>query len=162
MWLQGEQLSGKRRPSSLEGFLFLDSQIDRLTIQAYLETGYHVHGDAPATLRVGTFCSGLAELHQAHRVDCSAFITACNPYSQVLSERFNTDSQNVLAGELERRALPYIGGMGQHPSNQWLGEASFLVLGLALDAAKTLGVQFEQNAIVWSGSDAVPQLILLR
>jgi hypothetical protein len=32
---------------------------------------------------------------------------------------------------------------------------------LALEAAKTSGTRMEQNAIVWSGADAVPQLILL-
>jgi len=36
------------------------------------------------------------------------------------------------------------------------------VPGLSLEASKSLGARFEQNAIVWSGADAVPQLILLR
>ena len=56
----------------------------------------------------------------------------------------------------------YHEGMGEHPSGQWPGEPSFLILGLPLDAAKQLGARHEQNAIVWCGTDAVPQLILLR
>ncbi len=35
-------------------------------------------------------------------------------------------------------------------------------LGLPLEEARALGNEFEQNAIVWSGPDAVPKLILLR
>jgi hypothetical protein len=35
------------------------------------------------------------------------------------------------------------------------------VLGLALEAAKSLGRRHEQNAVVWSGPDAVPQLVML-
>ena len=31
-----------------------------------------------------------------------------------------------------------------------------------VEAAKALGTRLEQNAIVWAGGDAVPQLILLR
>jgi hypothetical protein len=52
--------------------------------------------------------------------------------------------------------------MGQHPSNKWPGEEIFLVLGLYFEAAKALGERFGQNAIVWCGIDAVPQLIVLR
>ena len=36
------------------------------------------------------------------------------------------------------------------------------MVGLAQEAAKALGTRLEQNAIVWAGGDAVPQLILLR
>jgi hypothetical protein len=68
----------------------------------------------------------------------------------------------ALSKELERRSLSYVEGIGQHKSNQWPGEESFLVFGLTLEAANTLGSKLEQNAIVWSGKDAVPQLILLR
>ncbi len=64
--------------------------------------------------------------------------------------------------ELGRRSLAYIEGIGQHPSKQWPGEASYLVFGLELEAAKTLGRALRQNAIVWSDADAVPRLILLR
>ena len=41
-------------------------------------------------------------------------------------------------------------------------EPSYLVFCLTLVAANTLGIRLEQYAIVWTGTDAVPQLILLR
>ena len=159
-----EQPSGKcvDPPFLSEGFLFSDSAIDRSTIQAYLETDYRILGNAPSTLRIGVVSPELAALHKAHQADCSAFISACNPSSQTFDEAANAERQAALARELTQRSLRYIDGIGQHPSNQWPGEASFLVFGLTLEAARTLGTRFEQNAIIWSGPDAVPQLILLR
>lgn len=142
--------------------MFSDSSIPRDTIQAYLETHYRVHGDTPTTLKIDESNPALAMLHAAHRVECSAFITACNPFSQDSSDELNAARQKVLADELQQRGLRYIDGIGQHPSNNWPGEASFLVFGLSLEAAKALGTQSGQNAIVWSGANATPQLVLLR
>ncbi len=64
--------------------------------------------------------------------------------------------------ELRLRSLLFIEGVGQHPSNRWPPEPSFLVLDLSLEAAKALGSRHEQNAIVWCGADATPLLVLLR
>ncbi|ACC75742.1 DUF3293 domain-containing protein [Paraburkholderia phymatum] len=142
--------------------MFSDTEIPRETIQAYLETEYFAFDDASMALKIGEPNSKLAALHTAHGVTCSAFITACNPFSQACSAKFNADRQHALARDLENLGLVAIDGMGKHPSNNWPGEASFLVLGLPLDAAKALGTQYGQNAIVWSAADATPQLILLR
>ncbi|OUL93195.1 DUF3293 domain-containing protein [Paraburkholderia hospita] len=142
--------------------MFSDSAIPSETIQAYLETEYFAFGDAPTTLRVGQVNPELATLHKAHDVDCSAFVTACNPFSQNCSAEFNAASQEALACELKRLGLIAIEGIGKHPSNKWPGEASYLVPGLSLEAAKALGAQYRQNAIIWSADDATPQLVLLR
>lgn len=143
--------------------MFSASVIDPEIIQAYLETHYHVHGGAPAILRVGEASASLAALHDASGVKCSTFMTAWNPFSrQATDEADNARRQAALASELAQRGLTFIDGIGQHPSNAWPGEPSFLVLGLALEDAKALGARHEQNAIIWSGADAVPQLILLR
>ena len=163
MWLLSEQPGGQRvAPPFTEGFLFSSSEIPRDTIQAYLETHYHVHGDAPTTLQVGEANAKLADLHQAAGVQCSAFVTACNPYSLEQAPEINVARQQALARQLAQRGLTLIDGIGQHPTNGWDGEASFLVLGLTLDDATLLGNEHGQNAIVWSGADAVPRLILLR
>ncbi len=162
MWLYKEQPSGTRRPSKSEGFLFSKTDIDAATVQAYQETEYQVQSDVPFTLRIGAANDALLIIHTLHRVDCSAFVTACNPYSQIVSTTDNSVRQRQLADELARRGLNYLPGIGQHPSNNWPGEESFLVLGLNLQAAKKLGAQFEQNAIVWCGASGVPELILLE
>jgi hypothetical protein len=142
--------------------MFSGSVIDPRTVQAYLETEYRVHGEPGLTLRVAQANPDLLCAHKLHKADCSAFLTACNPLSEPLDAVANAARQAVLAKELSRRRLIFLPGIGQHPSNEWPGEDSFLVFGLKLEDAKFLAAQFEQNGFIWAGTDAVPQLILLR
>ena len=142
--------------------MFSDSVIDQGSIQAYLETNYHVHGATSFALNIGVANAALAALHKAHSVASSAYVTACNPFSQALDDSVNDARQAVLARELQQNGLTYINGIGQHPTNGWSGEQSFLVLGLSHEDARMLGARHGQNAIVWCGLDAVPELVLLR
>lgn len=138
------------------------SEIDAITLQAYEETEFRVFGSSPTVLTIGRQSPDLAQLHKSHAVACSVFITACNPFSAALDDAANAARQASLAEELRQRSLGFVDGIGQHLSNEWPGEPSFLVFGLTLEAAKALGRRLEQNAIVWSGPDAVPELVLLR
>ncbi len=138
------------------------SVINPATVEAYRQTHFCVRGASSFVLQVGQFSADLVVAHRLHRAQCSAFITACNPYSQAFDEKANALRQAELAGELTHRGIAFSQGVGQHPSNEWPGEESFLAYGLSLEAAKALGRRFEQNAIVWSDADATPQLILLR
>ena len=139
-----------------------DSTLPPGLIQAYRETHYRVTGLDGLTLIVGQHCPALALAHRRHGSACSAFITACNPFSAELLPAENELRQQDLAAELRTRGLPFVDGIGQHPGNGWPGEPSFLVFGLALGAAKALCVRLEQNGFVWARADAVPQLVLLR
>lgn len=139
-----------------------DSIIDPATCQSYLETLYHVHGDAPLTLQVSVANASLAARYKALRVESCAYITACNPFSRSLEACANANLHAAFAIELRQRSLKFVEGVGQHPSGQWPGEASYLIWGLSLEAAKALGARHQQNAIIWCGPDSVPQLILLR
>lgn len=138
-----------------------DSAIPPDTLRAYRETDYRVDTDPPLTLRIDTPCPGLAALHAREGVDCSAFVTACNPFSQPLADTANAQRQEALAADLRQRGLRFVEGRGQHPVDDW-GEPSYLVLGIDLPTARTLGAAHGQNALVWSGPDAVPRLVLLR
>ncbi len=142
--------------------MFQNSVIDQATIRAYHETDYVVRGEPSVILRIDEACPEPAAIHRSHRVDCSAFLTAFNPFSHSLDEQENDRRHELLMQELKLRSLPVLEGHGSHPDNGWPPEASVLVPGLSLEASKSLGARFEQNAIVWSGADAVPQLILLR
>ena len=142
--------------------MFSETVIDRELVQAFRETEYRVHSEQPFTLRVDGMSPELLGLYRQRRVGSCAFITACNPFSSCVDVAENQARQEELAQELTTRGLAFIGCIGQHPSNNWPGEISFLALGLDLEAAKALGKRFEQNAIVWAGADGVPQLILLR
>ncbi|CAG2147778.1 DUF3293 domain-containing protein [Cupriavidus numazuensis] len=138
------------------------SAIDDATLRAYRETEYRVHGDAPLTLKIDEPNAPLAALHERLHVASSAFITAANPLSQPCDPSLNDARQQALADELVQLGFTAIPGVGQHPDNGWPGEPSFLVPGISLEAVRMLGAKYGQNAIVWSGADAVPRLILLR
>lgn len=142
--------------------MFSDSVIPKDLINAYLETEYRVLGEMPFTIQVGRMSSDLLEGHKRHKVECSTFVTAWNPYSQQVNDAKNRELQAAFAKELTNRGLHFVEGIGQHPSGQWAGEESYLIFGLTLEAAKVLGTTLEQNAIIWSGADGTPQLILLK
>lgn len=142
--------------------LFTATTIDPQTLRAYRETEYRVLGDRPFAMRIDETCPALAALHARHGVSCSAFVTACNPHSLALSAQENLARQAELAHALAVQGGVCLPGLGILPDGTWPGEDSFLVLGLARDAAGTLGRRFGQNAIVWASTDAIPRLILLR
>lgn len=141
--------------------LFQMTTPDQDLLKAYLETDYFVRTDPVFTLRIGQQCSQIIKLHKQYRVECSAFITAFNPYSESCSLNENRSRQELLTSELKVRSLKFVEGIGKHPSNSWPCEPSLLIFGLSLEAAKMLGVRFEQNAILWIGKDAIPELVLL-
>lgn len=140
----------------------MSTQIDAGTVQAYLGTEYRVLGNEPFTIHIDRPCQALKELQQRSHVHCSAYVSACNPFSQLVDEKVNAERHAALGHDLAARSMACLEGVGQHPSGDWPGEASYLVLGLDLEAAKALGTKLGQNAIVWASSDALPQLILLR
>ena len=136
--------------------------IDPATVLAYEQTEYRVEGSTAVVLRVGVKSAQLAQLHQMHQTDCSAFITACNPRGARLDAAVNAQRQQALAAQISHHGYVALPGVGQHPTGQWPAEPSYLVLGATRAAARHLGLQFAQNAILWAGGDAIPQLILLR
>ena len=131
-------------------------------VRAYSQTHYGVRGASRFSLRIGRHSAPLQALHTTHNVHCSAYITACNPYSQPLTAAQNAARHAALLRVLRRQGLAWLPGVGRHLAGNWPGERSMLVLGLGLDAASVLGIAFRQNAIVWNDADAVPQLVLLR
>ena len=140
----------------------MTSVISPDTIRAYREALYRVRAPVPFTLRVDAPCPALAALHAAHGVAASAFLTACNPLGRQLGDAANARRQAALADALAVRRLALVDGVGEDPSGLWPGEPSLLALGLDAAAARALGERFEQNAILASGPDAVPRLVLLR
>ena len=142
--------------------MFSASAIDTAVVQAYRETEYRVSGPGGFTLRIDEPSPELLRACTQRGVTSSAFITAWNPFSRRVTPAENLDRQARLIAELGQRQLRFIEGIGQHPSNDWPGEPSLLIFGITLEQARELGVAFEQNAVIWAGADAVPQLVLLR
>ena len=143
-------------------FFLSDSVLPPDLIRAYQETEYRAYAEPPFTLRIGQLSPELAQEYETRKASCCAFLTACNPFSQKLKPEQNAERQEALAKALKSRGLNFLEGLGQHPSNGWEGEPSYLVFDLSLEAAKAMGRSFEQNAVVWVGPEGLPELIVLR
>lgn len=132
-------------------------------LEAYRRTHYRVSvPESEFILRVDEPSDRLREILREHPEGGAAFITADNPGSVRISTEKNRSARQVLLLELEQKGLPFYLGVGEDPSGRWPGEESFLVLGIALEEAKTLANRFGQNALLWAGPDGTPHLMLLR
>jgi hypothetical protein len=131
-------------------------------ISAYRATRYRVFTSPDFELAVGQRSSALADLYRTHAVNSAAFLTAWNPEGNLQSEANNREAFKRLQERVAPHAVRVIAGFGEDPDGAWAGEESLLALGLGREAACEIGAAFRQNAIVWAGADAVPELILLR
>ena len=138
------------------------TEIPHELILAYEATDFRVLEPQEFTLRVGQRSAELQSLYVDMGVTCAGYLTAWNPFSKEASELENENAQQQLLRQLSLDGFPALNALGIDPSGDWPVEESVFVPGLSLDRAKLLGSKFGQNAIVWVGPDAVPQLVLLR
>jgi len=132
-------------------------------VRAYLATDYRLgHSDQDTVLTIGKHSERLATLFAGNGINCGAFLTAYNPQGSIQSDAANAQGHAELARKLEELGLQAIEGSGSVEGTEWPAEKSYFALGLALESAKAIGTHFDQDAIVWVGPDAIPQLILLR
>ena len=82
--------------------------------------------------------------------------------STIQPDEVNDRAHVQLADKLQELGLQAIEGSGSEEGSEWPADECYFALGLALEPAKAMGTHFDQDAIVWVGADAVPQLILLR
>ena len=129
---------------------------------AYLAAHYRVTTPGSVlTLQVGRYSPELQALHHRHHVTSSAFLTAWNPYGEQVALAENRSAHEALLQDLQERNISSLAGIGVDPSGEWPGEGSLLALGISRDDAIALGNQYAQNALVWTGADCMPQLVLL-
>jgi len=139
------------------------TQIHPDKVRAYLATDYRIgHTSQDIVLTIDKRSERLAELFAVNGVDCGGFLTAYNPRGTVQTDAANDRAHAELAAKLQALGLRAIEGSGSEEGTDWPSEKSYFALGLALEPAKEIGTHFDQDAIVWVGVDAVPQLILLR
>ena len=132
-------------------------------VRAFLATDYRLgHTSQDIVLTIGQRSERLAALFDAKGVDCGAFLTAYNPRGTIQPDAINDRAHVELAAKLQALGLHAIEGSGSEEGTDWPSEKSYFALGLALEPAKDIGTHFDQDAIVWVGADAIPQLILLR
>ena len=139
------------------------TQIHPDKVRAFLATDYRLgHTTQDIVLTIGQPAERLAALFVSSGFACGAFITAYNPRGAVQSDAANDKAHTELAAKLAELGLQVIEGSGSEEGTDWPAEKSYFALGLTLEPAKAIGVHFDQDAIVWVGPDAVPQLVLLR
>jgi hypothetical protein len=136
--------------------------VDQRLLDAYRSTEFWVEEvPDPFLLTVGSCSPALRTLHEEYGVSCSAFLTAYNPGSRPQSDERNRAAQDRMEVEVARGGFALRRGMGRNPSDAWPGEPSVLALGIPRDEAERIGRRYGQNAILWSSTAAVPQLLVL-
>jgi hypothetical protein len=137
------------------------TKLSKTMINAYNTAHYRVIGPPEFTLLIWKKSAELAKLYKAHGVTSAMFITAYNPYSKKTDRNINIRTQKRLKGDLIREKLVHFEGVGGD-AGQWVALPSYLVLGVTEDFAREMADKYQQNAVVWADSDAVPLLILMR
>ena len=139
------------------------TQIHPDKLRAYEATDYRLgHTDQDIVLNIRKRSKRLATLFAVNGVNCGAFLTAYNPKGTIQSDSANAQGHAELASKLQELGVQTIEGSGSEEGTEWPAEKSYFALGLSLEHAKAIGNEFEQDAMVWVGANAVPQLILLR
>src|SRR5690606_24133879 len=136
------------------------AQMDEDLLQAYADALYRVQG--AGEFKIGQYSQQLAQLHGQHRATHSHFITAFNPKSKRLPAAENAARHAELGSKLAALGAQTVAAAGLDPDGQWPPEPGYLVFDLADDQIITLGLAYEQNAVVRIGADAVPRLLLIK
>jgi hypothetical protein len=145
------------------GLCVSKTRISADKIRAYEATDYRLgHSNDDIILNIGKYEPRLLELFRENGVSCGAFLTAYNPQGAQQSDAANDLAHAKLAQDLTDLGLGMIEGSGSEEGTDWPSERSYFALGLSLEGASKIGTEADQDAIVWVGADAVPQLILLR
>ena len=147
----------------MEGFFMSGTEISPEKIRAYRATSYKLgHTDTDITLTVGRLSPEVLVLFKYRQVSCAAFLTAYNPRGSQQSDAENDLAHARLEAEVTSLGLQFLEGSGSEEGTDWPAERSLFALGLGQADAEKLGRLFNQDAIVWVGTEGVPELILLR
>lgn len=131
-------------------------------LNEYMSANYHVYSEQPFIFKVSQYSADLKKLMHEFKKKSAAFITAFNPQSEELSLKKNQIRNQKLELEIQRFNFNYIKGDGRCDESDKVGEESYLIFGITQDQSTNLGINYNQNAIIWCSEDAKPQLLLIR
>lgn len=140
----------------------LESALSASLVEAYLQTHYHVHTEKPFFLKVGQSCPELDGILLEKGLPVAAFLTAFNPFSKELTTEENQNRNRQLRLDAIAVGCECLEGIGQHPSGEWPGEASFLILGLSKERGQAFSEKYGQNAFIYYQQSKNAELILMR
>lgn len=131
-------------------------------IEAYSATAFHVFASpVQFSISIGRHSPELESLFASLGKSSAAFITAENPFSEATSPEENSTNQERLRVDLAALGATTVEGEGRGQDPAWPPEASLLAIGITYEQACELGRKYRQNAIVWVGDNANPELVLL-
>lgn len=139
-----------------------DTLIPSELVAAYEDSVFSVEASPTFALYIGKNSEAADALLNSHKVQTAAIITACNPYSQLLSDDENLKRNNELERELRKLSSLIIHAIGQDKAGEWPGEPSYFVLGVEQVDIAAIAIKYQQNAIVWYEQGHAAKLILLR
>lgn len=117
-----------------------------------------IHG-ARMEIRIGARHPELDQLCTARGIAEWAFVTACNPGSQLLPVAENSRRLALLREDVRALELALFEGNGEPADASWQPEPSVLVLGVTRPEALSLGRRYEQHAIVVGSVGDVARLV---
>jgi len=127
-----------------------EKKIHPSLVKAYRKTAYCSFIDGQTLeLEVGKVCNNLAILLKERNVSTASFLTACNPFSKLLTLAENMKLQSQLIDDVKNLGLDYFDGEGRDPDGKWQPEKSILVLGISQQQSEILVDRYSQNAFVW-------------
>ncbi len=129
-------------------------------LAAYQNTTYVVT-QPYLEIAIGEFHGDLDEFLIDNNAYTWAFVSAYNPFSKLCSLEQNEENHQKLWEWLQQQNYTLCEGEGRGKDGKWPPEKSFLILDIALTAAKKLGKQFCQNAIVFGSVNQQAELVLL-
>lgn len=139
------------------------TKMSREKINTYMAINYLVgDGGDQFTLRIGQHSPSLTEHYRSKSTISCSFISAFSPYGVMCSDSENEKAHQALGAELRQLSSFILEGAVADPEGRWPPERSFLAFGINEDTAAKLGERYRQDAVVWTGQDAVPRLLLLR
>ena len=151
---------GRSMGRDVEALLVAMRALPAGLLRAYCDTRYRIlRNDEPVTLRLlEDPPMGIAELLNEHRAQSWAFITACNPYSEALSEEANAQRHALLLQLLTAQSLTCYPAVGVAESGDWR-EQSVFVPGISYAMARAVGTVFQQHAVLFGESGGPVELV---
>ena len=139
------------------------SAIDSSLVEAYKNAVYRVQtSDSHIEFFVDSISPELDNTLRIHSAATAAFITACNPQSEVLNPEENQRRHKNLLNRLKAMQLSWLPGDSGDQAGHWAAEKSILILGISRESATALANEHGQNAFVWVQRGKPVQLVLTR
>jgi hypothetical protein len=121
---------------------------------------YHPSGDN-IPIRLGQFHPALDAVLKPIG-ETWAFLTACNPRSEVLADTENAARMKSLLHDVSEEGYTFWSGSGISDASDWKPEESLLVIGISKDEANQLAERYDQNAFVFGERGGEPELLWTR